>query len=153
MQWRNQRPCLLKFWPMPEWLSFTCLLSTITLVAIVLLAWRDTRHRRLVESSRTIDERIAAIHENALFDIRVLQKLLDDRGGEHPELMNWIPPVLDHHRRLASLAADPASSPEEAEALADEAAWLVDEQQLTNLFVGRGAKQLADLLRERNGTA
>ena len=138
---------------MPEWLSFACLFFTITLVAIVLLAWRDSRHRRLVESSRTVEERIAAIHESALFESRELQKLLDNRGGEHPELMSWIPPVLDHYRRLVSLAADPTSSAEQAEALADEAARLVNEHQLKNLLVVGGAKRLADLLRERNGTA
>jgi hypothetical protein len=134
-----------------DFLLIAGLFCPISVVAVLLLGWRDARRRRLQESRRPLAERIRSIREDAEFMVVQLQGVLDRAANDRPEAAAWISPVLEFFRRLESLAADPSASPDAALRLATEASRYVREHWLKGILVAEQARTLADLLRQRDG--
>jgi hypothetical protein len=119
-------------------------------LAGAILAARDARRHRLRQEQRPLEDRIADIRASAADMAHQLQGVLDRRGTQQPEAVDWISHVLAYYRRLETLAAAPEASAEEIQRLAEDASTYVRERRLKGIFIGQEAEQLAALVRRRN---
>ena len=137
---------------MGEWYTFPLAVCAMILLAVFILAWRDTRRRRRQDSARPIEERIEEIRASAASAVAGLPGLRDQHAKNWPskeEAGSWVEPVIEFYRRIEALAASRDATPREARQLADEARRFIRKRRLKGVFVDLEAKRLAQLLEER----
>lgn len=134
---------------MTDVLLGVCIFVACLVVAVVVLAARDARRRRLWHEARPLVDRIADIRSSAAFMADQLQKALDRPGMHESRSFPWMGPVLAYYRRLEALASASGCSVEEIENLAEQANDYVRQHRLKGVSVAQEAKQLAALVRRR----
>jgi hypothetical protein len=121
----------------------------ITVVAIILLAYRDHARARLEQKSRPIQDRIQEIQDHARFMIRQLTDAFETHRERPQQELEWIPVLITYYQRLEALAADPNASSENASRFAVETSQYVKQHRLKGVFIGGLAHSLSDLLRAK----
>jgi hypothetical protein len=132
---------------MIETLSVVCLCLSVVALAVVLLAWRDVRHRRRTEEKVPVSEQIARIRKDAAFMVEQFESLLERVRARAPEQLPLWTTIIGFHKRLEALAAMPEPAAEEAERLAKEADEYLRANRAKGIFVAVSAKRLAELSR------
>jgi hypothetical protein len=114
----------------------------IGLVAIALLAWRDSQRHRWLEERTPVPVRIGRIRDDAAYMVRQFHGVLE-RGPA--ERTFWVGPVLEYYRRLEALATEARPSADQAQHLAEEAEKYVRQNSLKGIGVAQQARHLAEL--------
>jgi hypothetical protein len=133
---------------MIDWLIGGLGLAAMIAFAAFVLVRRDLRRYLAAESRRPIGDRIRTIRDIASFNVNEFTRTLRE-SNERPEMF-WVPQVLEYYRRLAFLAADEDSRPEDASKLAAEASSYIAKHRLKGIFVADDAGRLEDLIRIRD---
>ncbi len=117
------------------------------IIAIAILAARDSRRNRLKREQKPLEERIADIRESAAFMAQELQKILDRQPAQPPDALAT---VREYYLRLETLAGAPGATPDEIQRLADEALQYLRQNRVKGCFFVAQAEELASLIRRRN---
>ena len=123
------------------------------IIAMSLLGMRDRKRNLKQENSRSIEERIREIRENASTDQIKLPKLRNDIMKKFPEkkdVWSWIEPVIVFNRRLEQLASSNNATAQEARELAVEAKQFLIQNKIKGIFIAESADKLAKLIQERD---
>ena len=122
-------------------------------LASSILCSRDNRRRKKYIKNRPVEECIKDIEkireygESAPIELGKMKENIQQRNPDNERSWAWIDPVIEFNQRFGVLAASEDTTPEQAEALAEEVRQFVKQNKGKYPIAGYN---LADLIRERN---
>jgi hypothetical protein len=125
-----------------------CGIFVAAVLAMVVLGIRDATEQRAREESRPVEDRIRSIKDDAAFMVQQFERAIERNRSQGN--IEWIPVVIAYCRQLDALAASEATTPDEAAALAEDAARYEREHRLKGINVSGQAGKLATLIQRRN---
>ena len=109
---------------------------------------KDFIKNRPVEDCIKDIEKICELRESAPVELGKMKENIQQRNPDNEKTWAWIDPVIEFNQRFAALAASEDTTPEQAEALAEEVRHFVKQNKVKYPFIY--GHNLADLIRERN---